>query len=97
MVFTRVKIDANVNWQCPVNDLSVKLNRTNALLFKIRKYFSPKILRSIYFAIFESHLSYCSLAWAYNFRSIQWILILQKTVRIINFQPRDFLTSVLFK
>ena len=64
MVFTRVKIDANVNWQCPVNDLSVKLNRTNALLFKIRKCFSPKILRSTYFAIFESHLSYCSLAWA---------------------------------
>ena len=33
-----VKIDANLNWQCQVNDLSVKLNRrANALLFKIRK------------------------------------------------------------
>ena len=40
-----VKIDANLNWQCQVNDLSVKLNRANALLFKI-KYVSPKILRS---------------------------------------------------
>ena len=66
-----VKIDPNFNWQCQANDLSVKLNRTNALLFKIRKYFSPKILRSIYFAIFESHLSYCSLAWTQNFRSVQ--------------------------
>ena len=40
-----VKIDANLNWQCQVNDLSIKLNRPNALLFKIRKYVSPKILR----------------------------------------------------
>ena len=41
-----VKIDANLNWQCQVNDLSVKLSRANALLFKIKKYVSPKILRS---------------------------------------------------
>ena len=56
-----VKIDGNLNWQCQVNDLSVKLNRANALLFKIRKYVSPKMLTSIYFAIFESYLSYCSI------------------------------------
>ena len=28
-----VKIDANLNWQCQVKDLSVKLNRANTLLF----------------------------------------------------------------
>ena len=86
-----VKIDANLNWQCQVNDLSVKLNRrANALLFKIRKQVSAKTLRSIYFAIFESHLPYCSIVWAQNFRTIERIAILQKaTVRIINFQPRN--------
>ena len=68
--YLRVKMDANLNWQCQVNDLSVKLNRANVLLFKIRKYVSPKILRSIYFAIFKSHLSYCSLVWVKNFRTI---------------------------
>ena len=36
-----VKIDANLNWQCQVNDLSVKLSRANALLFKIRRYVGP--------------------------------------------------------
>ena len=59
-----VKIDANLNWQCQVNDLSVTLNKANAILFKIRKYATSKILRSIYFTIFESHLSYSSIAWA---------------------------------
>ena len=63
-----VNIDTNLTWQHHVNDLSIKLNRANALLFKMRKYVSPKILRSTYFAI-----------------------------RIINFQPRNFHTSPLFK
>ena len=62
-----VKIDTNLSWQYHVNDLSVKLNRANALLFKMRKYVSCKILRSIYFAIFDSYLSYCCLVWAQNY------------------------------
>ena len=92
--------ESNLRWQCQVSDLSIKLNRDNVFLFKIRKYVSPKILRSIYFAIFKFHLSYCSLVWAQNCRTIQQIVNLQKkgwTVWIINFQPRNFHTSVLFK
>ena len=52
-----VKIDTNLIWQYHVNDLSIKMSRANALLFKMRKYASLKILRSIYFAIFGSYLS----------------------------------------
>ena len=63
-----VKIDAKLTWQHRVNDLSIKLNRANALLFKRRKYVSLKILRLIYFAIFDSYLSYCCLVWAQNLR-----------------------------
>ena len=56
-----VKIDANLSCQYHVNDHSVKLNRANALLFKMRRYVSCKLLRSTYFAIFDSYLSYCCL------------------------------------
>ena len=91
-----VKIDKNVIWWHYINDFSIKLNRANAFLFKMRK-----ILRSIYFAIFDSYLSYCCLAWAHNFSTIQRILILQKRLFIkgwiINFQPKNFHTSPLFK
>ena len=93
-----VKIDTNLSWQYHVNDLSVKLNRANALLFKMRKYVSCKILRSICFANFDSYLSYCCLVWAQNCSTIQRIVILQKkAIRIINFQPRNSHTSHLFK
>ena len=98
MKYLGVKIDTNLSWQYQVNDLSAKLNRASALLFKMRKYVRCKILRSIYFAIFDSYLSYCSLAWAQNCSTIQQIVILQKkTIRIINFQPRNSHTSHLFK
>ena len=89
-----VKRDTNLSWQYHVNDLSIKLNRANALLFKMRKYVSLKILRSIYFAIFDFYLSYCCLAWAQNCSTIQRIIVLQKkAITIINFQPRNFHTS----
>ena len=42
-----VKINTNLSWQYRVNDLSFKLNRANALLFKIRKYVIFEVLRSI--------------------------------------------------
>ena len=64
----------------------------------MRKYVSLKILKSIYFAIFDTYLSYCCFFWAQKFSTIQRILMLQKkVVRIINFQPRNFHTSPLFK
>ena len=75
--YLRVKIDTTLSWQYHVNDLSIKLNRANALLFKMRKYVSLKILRSIYFAIFDSCLSYCCLFWAQTRSTIQRIFILQ--------------------
>ena len=71
-----VEIDANFSWQYHVNDISVKLNRGNAVLFKMRKY--VKILRPIYFANFDSYLSYCCLVWVQNCSTIQQIVILQK-------------------
>ena len=72
-----LKIVTNLSWQYHVNDLSVKLSRANVLLFKMRKYVSCKILRSIYFTIFDSYLSYCCIAWAQNCSTIQRIAILQ--------------------
>ena len=64
----------------------------------MRKYVSLKVLRSIFFAIFDSCLSYCCLFWDQNCSTIQRIIILQKkAIRIINSQPRNFHTSPIFK
>ena len=69
--YLAVKIDTNLSWQYHIDDLSIKLNRGNAFLFKMRKHVSFKILRSIYFAIFDSYLYYCCLVWAQNHDTIK--------------------------
>ena len=94
----RKLIATNLSWQYHVNDLSIKLNRANALLFKMRKYASFKILRLINSAIIDSYLSYCSLTLAQNCSNIQQVLILRKkAVKIMNFQPTNSHTRPIFK
>ena len=73
-----IKIDENLKWRHHINEVSSKLVMANAILFKIRNYLNPKILRSIYFAIFESHLNYSFIVWAQNPGSIKRLIILQK-------------------
>ena len=52
-----IKIDQNLNWKDQINDIAVKPNRANALLFKTRNFVNITILKSICFAIFESHIN----------------------------------------
>ena len=93
-----VNIDQHPTSQRHINDLSVKLNRANVLLFRIRKFVDDKILKSIYFAIFESNVNYCSLVWAQNYNAINHLVILQKkALRNMNYQPRNSHTGPLFR
>ena len=68
-----------------INDLEVKLNRANALLFKMRKFLNITILKTIYFAIFGSHINYANLVWGQNSNAISSIITLQKKAMRINF------------
>ena len=80
-----------------INDIAVKLNRANTLLFKIRNFVNITILKTIYFAIFDSHINYANLVWAQNSNAMSRILTLQKkAMRIITFQSRNCHSSPLF-
>ena len=43
-----IKIDENLIWMDHINDSAIKLNRANAMLFKVREFLNSKILKSIY-------------------------------------------------
>ena len=73
-----VKTDQCLSWQRHINDLSVKLNKANPLLFKIREFVDDKRSRSICFAIFESNLNYCSFVWAQSHNAINRLVLLQE-------------------
>ena len=91
-----IKIGQNLNWKQHIHDITIKLNRTNALLPVIRNYVNKHILRTIYFAIFDSHINYANLIWGQNLHALSRISILQKkALRVTNFQSRDSLKSVI--
>ena len=71
-----------------LNTLVLKLinnSRANSLLFKIRQFVNHKILRSIYFAIFESNLNYWFLVWAQNYNNIVLSFNRKKHLELQNF------------
>ena len=91
-----VKIDGNLSWKSHIDYLSVKLSRANALLFKIRNFVNSSILRTIYFAIFESCPNYCCLVWSQNCNAINWLVMLQKKLLELLTFSHITLTLVLY-
>ena len=64
------------------------------MLFKVRQYVYIKTKKTIYHAI----LNYALFVWAQSLWSVTRLLILQKiSLRLIIFQKRNVLTSLLFK
>ena len=51
--YLRNKIDENLTRNDHINDNAIKPNRANAVLFKVREFVNIKILKSIYYAIFD--------------------------------------------
>ena len=81
-------IDEHLTWSNHINILACKLSRANGMLSKIRHYVSYKTLISIYYAIFNSHLTFGSQIWCQDSSDLtKRISILQnKALRIINFK-----------
>ena len=93
-----VKIDDNLTWKDHIHAVATKLNRTDALLFKISNYVNFNTMKSIHFAIFDSYINHASLIWGQNLNSAFRVVTLRKkSIRIINNQPRKSHSSLFFK
>ena len=64
-----------------INDIAVKLNRANTLLFKIRNFVNITISKTVYSTIFDFHINYANFVWAQNSNATCRILTLQKRPR----------------
>ena len=56
-------IDNKLNWKGHIAELSKKLSRAVGLIYKIRHMCPTAVLRSLYFSLFHSHLSYMVLCF----------------------------------
>ena len=93
-----IQIDKRLTWKQHINHVTIKLNKANAMLSKLRHVLDIKTLRLVCYAIFESHLCYASLVWAQNNNSVKRLHLLQKkSLRLMFFQSRNCHAGPLFK
>ena len=92
-----IYLDQYLDWSPHVNHLSHKLVKANAMLCKLRHYVNEATIKSIYYAIFHSHLSYVCTAWGQNLNPKHRINLLQKkAIQLISFAQYDAHTLPIF-
>jgi hypothetical protein len=93
-----IKIDSNLSFKDYLNDLAIKLRRSNGMLAKVRHYVNLEALLNIYHAIFGSRLRYACQIWGqsqkHNFSRLSHLQ--NKALKIIYFQSNNFKSSVLY-
>ena len=94
-----ITLDNHLNWSYHVESLSTKLSRAVGMLSKIRHYVSESTLRSIYFGIFSSLLTYGSQVWGQfqNKHIFRLQKLRNKAIRIINFAKYDDPSAPLYQ
>ena len=58
-----IRIDESLTLNEHINDIAIKLNRANAMLYKVREFVNIRVLKLIYHAIFDCHLNYANTVW----------------------------------
>ena len=92
-----ILLDEHLSWNFHLNSLATKLRKTNGIISKLRHFVPRSTMRSIYFALFHSHISYASIVWGQNISNTSRIFLLQKAaIRLLTFSNFDAHTKPLF-
>ena len=53
------------------------------MLFKVWEFVNTKVLKSIYYTIFDCHLNYANTVWGQNRNSMNRLIIVQKKLFVL--------------
>ena len=89
-------IDEHLTFKEYMTQLRQKLNRTNGLLAKLRHQVSSSLLKTIYFALFDSHLCYASQVWGQRSNNVVDMIkrTQNKAIQLISFKDRAELSNL---
>ena len=84
--YLSILIDDKLNWNAHNDNIVSKLMRGNSILSKLRYYVNKEILRTIYFAIFHSYLTYVThYGDKQEFQKKRITVLQKKALRIMSF------------
>ena len=61
--YLRVVLDDKLNWKPQIEKLVTQLSKSCGMLFELKHYTNISVLKSVYFALFHSYLTYSMLNW----------------------------------
>ena len=88
--FLGVTLDENLNWKSHIHKLSKKLSCSAGILNLIKDSIPEDLYKSLYFTLFESHLSYGITVWGgVSNNKLEPLFKLQKKCMIILFGDKE--------
>ena len=97
--FLGLWIDDKLSWKKHINNVNKKLTHGLFLLKQVRQFLPKVALRSLYFALIQTHLSYGILAWGNACESVmkRTVVLQKRAIRYINNTAYNSHTEPLFK
>lgn len=97
--FLGVMFDENFNFKSHINNISNKLSRSTAMLYRLRDFMPCEVLKILYYAHIYPHLLYCNPIWSttYVTHLTSLNLLHKKIIRIITNSSYLEHTTPLFK
>ena len=78
-------LDSKLSWKHHIFELSKKLSRSVGMLFKMKNLrCDDKILLSLYYSLFQSHLGYGLVAWGPSIYTKTLFLIQKRAIRALS-------------
>ena len=90
-----INIDENLKWRHHLDQISIKLSRCIGISHKLKHYVPFCTLKTMYFSLFMSHITYGILVWGNHAPRI--VQLQKKVIRIITNSRYNAHTSPLFK
>lgn len=72
-------IDTKLSWSVHIDSICKRISRVSFLLWKLRDLISMEYLKTCYYGLFQSHISYGLILWGHS-SAVHRILLIQKKV-----------------
>ena len=84
--FLGVIIDKNLKFDTHISEISNKISKSIGILYKLSSYLPTSTLKTLYFSLIHSYLSYANIVWGgtYATHLLPLFRLQKKSIRIVN-------------
>ena len=93
--FLGLNLNENLSWKSHIDIIANTITKFSGVLNRLKRFLPGNILRTLYCSMVQSRLTYCILAWGFNYQRL--VKIQKRFMRIITNSKYNALSEPLFK